>query len=68
MLSGVPSLILLALIRVKHQVVGWASNVFAHACTALLCRFVLTLFMCLCCTNNPPPKDDIASMSGVCLV
>ena len=36
-LSCVCSLVLLAFIRVKHQVAGWASNVFASACTTLLC-------------------------------
>ena len=46
-LSGVCSLVLLAFIRVKHQVAGWASNVFASACTTLLCWFILRLFMCL---------------------
>ena len=40
-------LILLALTRVKQWVVGWASSVFASACIALLCQFVLKLFMCL---------------------
>jgi hypothetical protein len=46
-LSGVHSLMLLVLIRVKQHVVGWASSVFASACTALACQFVFRLFMCL---------------------
>ena len=46
-LSSLRSLILRALIRVKQRVVGWASSVFASACIALLCWFVLRLFMCL---------------------
>ena len=45
--SCVRSLGLHVLVRVKHQVVGWASNVFACAFTALLCYFALKLFMCL---------------------
>ena len=46
-LSGVQSLMLLALIRVKQRVVKWVNSVFASVCIALLCRFVLRLFMCL---------------------
>jgi hypothetical protein len=46
-LSYLQSLILLVLIRVKQWVVGWASSVFASACLALLCWFVLRLCMCL---------------------
>ena len=51
MLLGVGSLILLVLIRVKYQVVGWASNVFAHAYTALLFRFVLWVVYVLICAT-----------------
>ena len=47
MLSSVQSLKLLALIRVKQRVVGWASSLFVNACIALLCQFVFRLFMCL---------------------
>ena len=47
MLSSVRSLMLRALIKVKQWVVGWASIVFVSACIALLCRFVLRLFMFL---------------------
>ena len=36
-LSAVWSLMLLALIRIKQWVVGWASSVFANACILLLC-------------------------------
>ena len=46
-LSGVRSLMLPALIRVKQHVVGWASSVFASVCVALVCRFVFILLMCL---------------------
>ena len=46
-LSGVQSLMLPSLIRVKRWVVGWVGSVFASACVALLCRFVLRLIMCL---------------------
>ena len=46
-LSGVRSLMLPTSIRVKQQVVGWASSVFATMHIALLCWFVLRLFMCL---------------------
>ena len=46
-LSGVQPLMLPALIRVKQRVVGWASSVFANVCIALLCQFVLRLFMWL---------------------
>ena len=42
-LPNLRSLILPTLIRVKQQVVGWTSSV----CIAILCRFVLRLFMCL---------------------
>jgi hypothetical protein len=45
--SCVRSSSLHALVRVKHQVVGWASNVFACAFTTLLWQFALKLFMCL---------------------
>ena len=38
---------LLVLIRVKQQVVVWASSVFASAWTTTLCWFVLRLFMCV---------------------
>ena len=47
MLSGVQPLILQALTRVNQWVVGWASSVFVSAWIALLCWFVLRLFMCL---------------------
>jgi hypothetical protein len=40
------SMMLPTLIRVKQQVVGWASSAFVGACIALLCLFVLRLFMC----------------------
>ena len=46
-LLGVQSLMVSALIRVKQRTVGWASSVFTNACTTLLCRCVLRLFMCL---------------------
>lgn len=44
---GKVSLVLPALIYVKHLVMERASNVFASACVALLCRLVRRLFMCL---------------------
>ena len=47
-LSGVRSLMFLALSRVKQQVVGWASSVFASACIALLflaCPYFLYVFI-----------------------
>ena len=47
MLSSVQSLMLPTLIRVEQSVGGWASSVFASACTTLLCQFVLRLFMFL---------------------
>ena len=47
MLSCVQFLMLPTLIRVKQRIVEWASGVFASACTTLLYRFVLRLFMCL---------------------
>ena len=34
-------------IKVMQRSVGWASSVFASACIALSCRFVLILSMCL---------------------
>ena len=37
MLYGALSLIVTSLISAKHRVVGWASNVFAKVCDALLC-------------------------------
>ena len=46
-LYGMWSFKLLALIMVKQRVVEWASSVFASVCIALLCQFVLRLFMCL---------------------
>lgn len=36
-----------AFIKVEHLVVGVASSVFGRASTALLCRLVLKLFVCL---------------------
>ena len=46
-MSMVQSLCLLTSINVKHLVLGWANNVFAYACVALLCWIILKLFMCL---------------------
>lgn len=39
------SLDLLALIRIKHRVVGWASSMFASPCNVFSCRFILRLSM-----------------------
>ena len=36
-MSGVQSLILPTLIRIKQRVVGWSRSVFASVCTTLLC-------------------------------
>ena len=47
MWSCVWSLMLPVFIREKKRVVGWASSVFAKACIALICHFVLRLFMFL---------------------
>jgi hypothetical protein len=46
-LSGLQSLMLLTLIKVKQWVVGWTRSVFASACIALLRWFVLRFYMCL---------------------
>ena len=45
--SGIRSLVLRALTSVKDLVVGWASDVYASGCVALLCLLVWRLFMCL---------------------
>ena len=47
MLSSVWSLMLPVLIRVKQWIVVWASSAFTGACIALLCMFVLRLFVYL---------------------
>ena len=47
MLLGVRSLMLSTLIREMQQAVGWASNVFAIVCIALLCWFDLRLLICV---------------------
>ena len=51
-LSGVRSLVLHMLVRLKHWVVGWANNVFASVCISLMCRFVLRLFICSFVQHN----------------
>ena len=40
-LSSVQSLMLPTLIRIKQQVVGWASSVFVSLCVDLLCQVCL---------------------------
>ena len=51
-LSGVRSLVLHMLIRLKHRVVGWANTVFASACISLICQFVLRFFICSSVQHN----------------
>jgi uncharacterized membrane protein YcaP (DUF421 family) len=56
---------LLALTKVIQQVMGWASSVFTSACTALLCWFVLILFMCLLVQHDSRWRH--VQFSGMCI-
>lgn len=49
---GLRSLVLLALTCAKHLAAGWASNVFASMCVALLCRLEWRSFMCMFVQHN----------------
>lgn len=64
MLIGGLSFILPALINMKHLVVGWASSVWAIACSASLCPLVQRLLMCVFVQHESRCRHVLFSLSG----